>query len=263
MRKYEFTGETKVFLNKTLHRIRAVVDFGTVHAGDVGGWIEKEEDLNHCGDAWIYGDACVYGDAKVYGNAKVYGDAWVGGNAEVYGNACVYGDAWVGGNAEVGGDTWVGGDAKVYGNACVYGDTWVGGDAKVYGNAKVYGDARVYGDAKVYGNACVYGDACVGGNAEVYGNAKVGGDAKVYGGKWEKSPCFIQGTRWSINISSPNTVRCGCQDHRWEEWHNHYAEISRRHNGDDVLDEYIQYFNLLCGLYGHEDCAIVREGGKI
>ena len=215
MRKYEFTGETKVFLNKTLHRIRAVVDFGTVHAGDVGGWIEKEEDLNHCGDAWIYGDAWVGGDAKVYGNAKVYGDAWVGGDAKVYGNACVYGDAWVG------------------------------------------------GDAKVYGNACVYGDACVGGNAEVYGNAKVGGDAKVYGGKWEKSPCFIQGTRWSINISSPNTVRCGCQDHRWEEWHNHYAEISRRHNGDDVLDEYIQYFNLLCGLYGHEDCAIVREGGKI
>ena len=192
MRKYEFTGETKVFLNKTLHRIRAVVDFGTVHAGDVGGWIDKEENLNHCGDAWIYGNAKVYGDTEVYGNAKVYG------------NACVYGDA------------------KVYGNACVYGDTWVGG------------------------------------NAEVYGNAKVGGDAKVYGGKWEKSPCFIQGTRWSINISSPNTVRCGCQDHTWQKWHYSYAAISRLHNADDVLEEYIRYFNLLCDMYGHEDCKISR-----
>ena len=88
MKKYEFTGETKqvelLFRTATLHRIKAVAEFGVVKIGDIGGWIEKEENLSHEGNAWVCGDAKVYGNAEVYGNAKVYG------NAEVYGNAKVF-----------------------------------------------------------------------------------------------------------------------------------------------------------------------------
>ena len=73
MKKYEFTGETKQvelsFRTVTLHRIKAVAEFGIVKVGDLGGWIEKEENLSHDGNAWVYGNAEVCGDAKVYGNA--------------------------------------------------------------------------------------------------------------------------------------------------------------------------------------------------
>ena len=99
MKKYELTAETKVVFGRTLHRIRALVAFGNVNAGELGGWIEKEDNLDHYGNAWVYGDAWVYGnawvcdDARVCGNARVYGDACVCGNACVYGNAEVYGDA--------------------------------------------------------------------------------------------------------------------------------------------------------------------------
>ena len=74
MNHFEFTGETKVFLGITLKRIKASISFGTIIKGEIGGWIEKEENLS--GNAWVYGDAQVYGDAWVYGNARVYGDAW-------------------------------------------------------------------------------------------------------------------------------------------------------------------------------------------
>lgn len=51
MKKFEFTGETKTislfFRTATLHRIRAVAEFGLVKIGDLGGWIEKEENLSH------------------------------------------------------------------------------------------------------------------------------------------------------------------------------------------------------------------------
>ena len=80
MKKYEFTGETKqvgFFGNITLKRIRATMEFGIIKIGDLGGWIEKEENLSHKGDAWVYGDAEVWGNAKVWGNAEVYGDAEV------------------------------------------------------------------------------------------------------------------------------------------------------------------------------------------
>ena len=111
MKKFELTTDTKIFLGKKLFRIKALISFGNVRAGDVGGYIEKEENLSQSGNAWVYGDALVSGDAMVSGNAKVSGDAWMSGDARVSGNAKVSGDAWVYGNAEVSGD------AKVYGNA--------------------------------------------------------------------------------------------------------------------------------------------------
>ncbi len=81
MKKYEFTGETKrvELWNRTatLHRIKATVEFGFVKVGELGGWIEKEENLSHEGKAWVCGDAEVCDDAKVWGNAKVCGDAEV------------------------------------------------------------------------------------------------------------------------------------------------------------------------------------------
>ena len=70
MKKYEFTGETKrvELWNRTatLHRIKATVEFGFVKVGELGGWIEKEENLSHEGKAWVCGDAEVCGDAKVF-----------------------------------------------------------------------------------------------------------------------------------------------------------------------------------------------------
>ena len=99
MKKFEFTGETKtislLFRTATLHRIRAVAEFGLVKIGDLGGWIEKEENLSHEGKAWVWGNAEVWGNAKVWGNAEVCGDAEVWGNAKVWGNAEVWGNAKV------------------------------------------------------------------------------------------------------------------------------------------------------------------------
>ena len=76
MKKFELTSE---FITNeygvNLFRIRALVEFGSVKAGDLGGYIEKESNLDQDGDAWVCGNAQVYGDAWVYGNARVYGNA--------------------------------------------------------------------------------------------------------------------------------------------------------------------------------------------
>ena len=94
--KYQIlTDETKFHNGVTLYRIQALKDFSNVMAGDKGGWVEKESNLSHEGDAWIYGDAKVYEDAIVYGNAMIYGNAKVHGNAQVYGNEKVSGNTEV------------------------------------------------------------------------------------------------------------------------------------------------------------------------
>ena len=141
MKKYELTAEFIEKWGKKLFRIKALISFGSVEAGELGGYVEKEDNLAQDGDAWVYGNA------EVYGNARVCDDAWVYGNARVYDDAWVYGDARVYGNAEVYGD------ARVYGNARVCDDAWVYGNAWVCGNARVCDDAWVYGNAWVCGNA--------------------------------------------------------------------------------------------------------------
>ena len=89
MKKFEFTGETKtislLFRTTTLHRIRAVAEFGLVKIGDLGGWIEKEENLSHEGKAWVCGNAVVRDNAVVRGDAEVRGNAVVRGNARISG----------------------------------------------------------------------------------------------------------------------------------------------------------------------------------
>ena len=64
-KKYEFTGEIKTIFGIEFKQIRAIVNFGYVVAGEIGGWIESEKNLNQSGNAQVYGDARVYGDAEV------------------------------------------------------------------------------------------------------------------------------------------------------------------------------------------------------
>ena len=87
MKKYELTAEFIEKWGKKLFRIKALISFGSVEAGELGGYVEKEDNLAQDGDAWVYGDARVYGDAWVCGNARVYGNARVCGDAKVCGDA--------------------------------------------------------------------------------------------------------------------------------------------------------------------------------
>jgi len=69
-KKYELLKNDTITApnGKTLYRIKALIDFGVVLAGSLGGYIEKEDNLTHTGNAWVYGDARVSGDTRVSGN---------------------------------------------------------------------------------------------------------------------------------------------------------------------------------------------------
>ena len=89
MKKFKLTSEFIVDISGVkLFRIKALIEFGNVKAGDLGGYIEKEKNLSHMGNAWVSG------------NAQVSGNAWVFGDAQVFGNAQVFGDARVSGDKD-------------------------------------------------------------------------------------------------------------------------------------------------------------------
>ena len=78
---FELTSESKVdSFGRTLFRVKLTTDCKWGKAGDLGGWVQKDENIHD--SAWVSDDAQVAGDARVYGNAWVSGNAWI------------YGDAW-------------------------------------------------------------------------------------------------------------------------------------------------------------------------
>ena len=106
IKKYEFTEETKVICGRKLHKIRALRDFNDVKAGDLGGFIEKEENLSHEGNRWVYNNAKVYDNAEISGNAEIYGNAIIYGNAKIYGRAVICGNAIIYGCAKIYNGKW-------------------------------------------------------------------------------------------------------------------------------------------------------------
>ncbi|WP_142417291.1 hypothetical protein, partial [Bartonella massiliensis] len=148
-KKYEFIDDCEYIDGHFLKRIRALRDFDDVKKGDLGGYIESEDNLSHDGNCWVYDNACVYGNARVYGNVYGY--------AHVSGGACVFADAHIHDHAHVSYD------ATVFNYARVYGRAIVAGSARIHSYAEVYNYALINGRAKIHGK--VYGGALVGGCA--------------------------------------------------------------------------------------------------
>lgn len=170
--KFELTDTTKQFGDVVLHQIKALTSFSNVTSGNLGGWIEKEENLSQTGDAWVFD------------NAQVYDDAWI------------------------------------------------------------YGDAQVFGAAHVFDVAHVFGDAYVCGDAQIYG------DAQVFGGSWEKSPLYVQGTKYSVCMYDSTHIKIGCQIHTFKEWLMHGHKISIENGfSEDEFEEYKLYVLLAIKRY--------------
>lgn len=70
-KKYILTEEAKEIGGHILHRIQAMRDFGGVQKGDLGGWVESEENLSHDGTCWVSDDGRVFGNAKIGFNAYI------------------------------------------------------------------------------------------------------------------------------------------------------------------------------------------------
>ena len=149
-----------------LFRIKALKDFNDVKNGDIGGYIQSENNLSQLGDCWIYDNAVVRDNAKIYNNAVIRDYARVCDNARIWGDSKILNYGQVYGNAEVCGNAIIRDNTQVYGDAEVCGDAIVCDNANVYHNARVFANAQIYDNAVVVGNAQICGDAIISSNKD-------------------------------------------------------------------------------------------------
>jgi len=141
-RKYELTQNWLPIgpNGKELWQIRALRDFADVKAGDLGGYVESENNLQHQGDCWIYGG----------GTARAYESATIAENAVLRHNASASGACLINGNAELSGLSHVCRNALVSGLAKVT-DGIISEEAQVTGQVRIVGPVIIRADALIVG----------------------------------------------------------------------------------------------------------------
>lgn len=208
-----------------LYRVEALKDFGYVKKGDIGGFVEKEENLSQKGNCWIYLDG------KVYDNAIVFGDAVIDGFAIVCGNAAVCG------NAQVRGYSKIKDNARVFDNARIEGCSIVKDNAQVYGYSLLLENAQVCDNANLRGTCLVRDNAIVCGDADIYEFVHFNSDAKImspadyYVGReiWEGGHTFVytrSNNKWStFFLNGAKEEVLGFAKNRGERYYNFYKNV--------------------------------------
>ena len=246
-KKYELTDETKIITvydpsnEIILYRIRALKNFRNVRAGDLGGWIEKEENLSQEGNCWVYDNACVFENAYVFDDGTVCHNSSVCGNAIVYENASVYDNS------------------NVRENACVFGNSIVCDNSVICNNAKVYGisyiccNVIVRDNAKCYGNSVICDNSIVCGYARVRGNAVISGDSFI-----KKTRDYLTvgpvgsrngTTTFTRDKESNIVVTCGCFHGTIDEFEE---AVNKTHGNNLFAKEYRAVIELAKIHFGKE-----------
>lgn len=140
-RKYEITDiEHPEY--PWLHRIRALRDVGMdVSEGDLGGYVQSEDNLSQQGSCWLYNDSIVCDEAVVSDGAQLREQSIIKGSAYVSGSACVSGQAVIE-------------DYAIVTAGTIDGRAFVRGYARIAANQTTQLSPQITDQALVYGDVC-------------------------------------------------------------------------------------------------------------
>ena len=185
--KYELTDKTMNIGNSVYYQIRAIKDFGEVHSGDLGGWVESPLCLSQRGKCWIDTQSFIEKNARVSGNAKIVRSS-IENSAVVSGDVVIY-DSYVRDNAKVTDKASIF-NSNIIDNACVMENPIVRKSSIIRDNAVIKGRclierSYIEGSALVKDTASVC-SSILRDNAKVFGKAIVTNSvlhnkSKVYG----------------------------------------------------------------------------------
>lgn len=143
--KYELTDirQSVSISGESLYRIKALKEFENeatgvvIEKGQLGGFVQSENNLSQDGTCWIDDNARVFNNAKVTDNAYVGEEAMLNRNVEVKDNAVVSGAAWITQNAKITDNANVSGMVMVKGNALIKDEAIVCGNHSINGNTEI------------------------------------------------------------------------------------------------------------------------------
>ena len=208
--KYKITDIEMSWHDHILHRIESLKDFTLINGkeirkGDLGGWVESENNLSQEGLCWIYDECKMYENARRSGNSIGYGNSLQFGNSQQYG------------------DSLQSENSRQYGNSLQYGNSQQFGYSHQfeysiqYGNSQQFGYSHQYGNSQQFGYSQQFGHSRQSGNSKQFENSKADKAMHLSGNSLFKTKDDIviltsPTSGRQITIGSDKNICTGCFD---------------------------------------------------
>ena len=178
-KKYKLSNITMKFEGRTLYRIMASKDFGDVRKGELGGWVQSENNLSQKGNCWIYNNA------KCMDNARVFDNSLMFDRSEMHDNTIIYDYSRMHGNSAMFDNS------KMYGNSAMYGYSTMLDYATMCGNSEMHDHSEMHDYSEMYEGSKMYNNSIMSGHGEMWKNGILDGDKNLYGKLVSKVDKFI------------------------------------------------------------------------
>lgn len=175
--KYQFTNNKKVVFGQTLIQIQATKDFTRadgykIKEGDLGGFIQNEQNLSQNGLCWLDETSYALHSARILDDALALNGSILRDNSilcerAMFKNSTICGKASVGGENQIKNSSIA--DEAVIQGKCLICDSSVGDNAIISGEAKIY-HSNVIDRAQVKDRAQLLDEVTVMDNAIVCGD---------------------------------------------------------------------------------------------
>ena len=202
--KYEITNIERYWNCHILHRIKALKDFTLtngkeIHKGDLGGWVESEDNLSQEGLCWIYEECKMYENAKRSGNSIGYGNSQQSGHSQQYENSQQYGDSCQYDCSKQYGHSRQGENSRQFENSQQFGYSCQCGYSQQFGNSHQFENSFQNEHSCQYGHSCQFEHSCQSGYSKQYGHSHQFGHSKQLDNA--KSYSTMRESGFSINRS--------------------------------------------------------------
>ena len=232
-KKYELTDFTMRFEGRILYRIRALKDFSDVKKGELGGWVQSENNLSQEHDCWIYNDGKCMDNAIVCDDSYMCDYSKMYNNSRLYNNSMLYDYSEMRDNSKMFGDSimldcsYMCDDSKMYDHSSMFGYSEMHGNSKMYGKSTMLDDSKMFGDSIMYGNSKMRNNSILKDNEKLYGKlvSKVDKFIEIHSKKGRIITGVLKEGKILFNV--------GCQNEITKE-----IFIDRIYNEDGGIEEH-------------------------
>ena len=182
-KKYEILTDeenTIEFEGRILHRIRALKDFGFVKIGEIGGYVQTEDNLSQYNKCWIYDDAKCMDNARVCDNAKMFRDSKMYDNSKMFNNSRMYDNTKMFDNAKTYDNSTMFDKAEMHNNSAMLDNSTMYDNSQMFNNTEMHNNTEMYDNSVMYDNAGMYDCSQMFGNSQMRDYSKMCDESVMY-----------------------------------------------------------------------------------
>lgn len=169
-KKYKLS-DVSITINRgaeiVLYRIEAIRSFNDVICGDMGGYVESEDNLSQEDDCWIYDDSMVFNKARVSNKAVVHNNVIIYKGAIIKDNVIITDNVVIEGESIISGNSQISDNVEIYGTCNIYGNSIITNDVSLYEEITIGDNSFIADNTKLIGKITINGKSLLCGNTQI------------------------------------------------------------------------------------------------